>query len=76
MDARCRHHHTHQVGPDRCFYGSVAEEPFTHENPAAHGNVSWTEECDRCGARRAVNSNQHFVEVSPWTSHHRGEEMK
>lgn len=75
MDARCRHHHTHQVGPDRCFYGSVAEEPFTHENPAAHGNVSWTEECDRCGARHSINSNQGSLEFSPW-SHPTTEEEK
>jgi len=63
---KCTHRKTHQVGPDRCFNGSVAEEPYTHENQAAHGNVSWTEECNACGARRAINGNQHFIEYSRW----------
>jgi len=63
---KCTHRHTRQVGPDRCFQGSVAEEPLTHENPAAHGNITWTEQCDRCGSRRAINSNQRFVEYGPW----------
>jgi len=66
MIRRCRHAKHYQVGPDRCFNGSVAHEPLTHENPAAHGNISWTEQCDRCGARRTVNGNQGFTEYSPW----------
>lgn len=63
----CTHESTHDVADSvRCYSGSVAVEPLTHENRAAHGNTSSVEECDHCGAHRMVNSNQRHVEVSPW----------
>lgn len=66
MSANCKYEHTHQYGADRAFFSSVARHPYTEENRAAHGCISWTEECDECGARRAVNENQNHIEVSPW----------
>lgn len=63
----CHHNKTHQVaGSRRCFDGPVAVPPYTDENPAAHGNVCVTEECERCGAQRDVNINQRHVEYSTW----------
>jgi len=63
----CKHTKRHQVGPERCFNGSVAVRPYTEQNPAAHGHVTFVMECDRCGARRKVNENQGFIEVGPWS---------
>jgi hypothetical protein len=62
------HKHTPRYveGSERCFTGSVAHEPYTHEEPAAHGNITVDEECVSCGALRKVNVNQLFVECSPW----------
>lgn len=61
------HRHTPiQIGREYCFGGSVAQHPYTDENRAAHGNVTWTEACSICGAERAVNGNQGFREYSPW----------
>lgn len=66
MSATCKHERTHQYGEDRAFVFSVAVHPYTEENIAAHGGISWTEECAECGARRAVNRNQRHIETSPW----------
>lgn len=66
MNATCKHEHTHQYGDDRTFVFPVAVHPYTDENRAAHGGISWTEECNACGARRAVNQNQAHIEVGPW----------
>ncbi len=46
----------------RCFAGPVSRD----ENRAAHGNVTNTDECVRCGARREQNINGHHVETGPW----------
>jgi len=62
----CDHAVTEQIGPDRCFSGSVAVHPYTEEIRAAHGCVALTEQCVACGARREVNVNQRHVEVGPW----------
>ncbi len=64
--ATCTHEHTHQIGDDHCYTGSVAVEPYTDENRAAHGGITYDIECNACGARRSVNRNQSHVEVSPW----------
>ena len=48
------------------FTGPVARYPYTDENPAAHGNITVIEECEQCGAQRAVNINQNFYEYSTW----------
>lgn len=66
MSGTCKHERTHQHGDDRAFVFPVAVSPYTEENRAAHGGISWTEECDKCGSRRAVNQNQHHIEVGPW----------
>jgi hypothetical protein len=47
-----------------CFSGPVAEPG--HENPAAHGNVTYEEECVRCGARRLRNVNGWHSEYGLW----------
>ena len=39
------------------YTGSVAVHPYTEENRAAHGGVTYHEVC-RCGAERAVNAGQ------------------
>ena len=61
---KCTHASYRQVGPDCPFSGSVAVEPY--ECRGAHGCITYTEECSRCGARRSVNQNQRYVEVAPW----------
>ena len=53
-------------GSERCYGGSVAVHPYTHENRAAHGWMTVTEECAACGWRREVNFNQHHVEFGTW----------
>ena len=47
------------------YTGSVAVYPYTEENRAAHGGVTYHEVC-RCGAERAVNANGLHREYSPW----------
>lgn len=59
----CKHRET-VAGNDRPFAGSVAAPG--HENPAAHGNISYEETCSRCGATRRLNLNQRHVEYGPW----------
>jgi hypothetical protein len=66
MTMICKHARTTQVGPDRCYTGSVARAPYTDDNRAAHGCVTITVECRDCGARRDENRNQGYVEVGPW----------
>jgi hypothetical protein len=61
----CKHSRT-TCGANRCYTGGVAVHPYTDENSAAHGGVTYAEECDQCGARRSVNANGCHVEVSPW----------
>lgn len=65
MKIKCKHENT-KAGPDYCYSGSVAVEPYTHENRAAHGGVSYEETCLDCGAVRSVNTNRWHKEVSPW----------
>ena len=59
----CKHSHL-KTGPDRCFSGPVR---VTDQNPAAHGNVTYTETCTDCGAERSVNVNQCHVEEGEWS---------
>lgn len=63
--AKCEHERT-RAGDAYGYTCSVAHEPYTHENRAAHGNITYTETCLDCGAERAVNCNQVHVEFSPW----------
>ena len=58
-------HASKSASEDRCFFHPVFFEPFTSENKAAHGGVTYTETCD-CGAVRYVNQNGGFVEYGPW----------
>ena len=51
----------------RAYQGGVAQEPETHENRRAHGNIAYTEHCS-CGAIREVVANAGAREVSPWIS--------
>lgn len=62
----CNHPTTKQDGPDYGFSCSVAVHPYTDENRAAHGNICYSEKCCDCGAVRAVNTNGHHQEFSPW----------
>ena len=63
--AACPGHVAVTESEPRSFSHSVARPPFTHENPAAHGNIWFVETC-RCGAIRDVLQNQRHTEVSPW----------
>lgn len=58
------HHHApiKSASQLRAFVGCV--RPASCE-PCAHGNVTRIDVC-RCGARRAMNINQAFVESSGW----------
>lgn len=64
MAGKCKHTRT-KDGEARGFVASVAQHA-DHENPAAHGHVTYTETCLDCGAERSVNSNQGFYELGPW----------
>jgi len=61
----CTHDHTTD-GEHRGFVVPVAVHPYTDENRAAHGGITYVETCDRCGARRKVNRNWWHVEVGTW----------
>ena len=62
---KCKHSKTTVIETSG-FTGSVARYPYTDENPAAHGNITVIEECEQCGAQRAVNINQSFHEYGTW----------
>jgi hypothetical protein len=62
----CNHARMNQVGRERCYMGSVAVEPYTASNPAAHGNIEVTEECARCGAQRRTLINGRHEEHGPF----------
>lgn len=66
MSTKCSHTHTHQIGDNWGFTGSVAVYPYTDEDRRAHGAITIMVECDSCGARRKENHNQGFVEVGTW----------
>lgn len=61
----CKHEHTREVSMHG-YSGSVAVYPYTFENRAAHGAVTFTYRCEDCGAERRENSNGRHSEVSPW----------
>lgn len=56
-------HETIKTIRTRCFGGSI---PGAEENRAAHGNITDTDECVTCGARREENVNGRHVETGPW----------
>ncbi len=62
---RCKHERT-ETGPEFGFAGSIAVEPYTHENEIAHGGIRYAEKCLDCGAVRNVLSNAQQYEYSPW----------
>lgn len=45
--------------------GSVAQRPYTDENPQAHGGARYIHVC-HCGARREALVNGGHSERSPW----------
>lgn len=63
--SKCTHIHT-TAGRHYGFCGSVAVYPYTDENRAASGCITYTETCRDCGAKRSVNANQRHYEYSPW----------
>jgi hypothetical protein len=65
--SKCSHANT-TTGQMYGYTGSVAKHPYTHENRAAHGAVTYTETCQLCGAQRRVNSNGRHQEYSPWAA--------
>lgn len=71
--AQCGHpkcsndaHQPKQIGEVHGFSASVAVSPYTEENRAAHGSITYTEECSICGSRRQVNQNGRHFEYGPW----------
>lgn len=62
---KCKHTSTTR-GRDRCFNLPVAVPPYTDENPAAHGNITYTETCAICRAQREVAANNGVREFGPW----------
>lgn len=63
--SNCKHTKT-TSGRDYGFTGPVAVEPYTYENRAAHGGITYTVTCSDCGAEKQVNSNGNHIEESPW----------
>lgn len=63
--SKCSHARTRE-GQSHAFAGGVARPPYTDENRAAHGCVTYTEVCLQCGARRSVNQNQLHHEFGVW----------
>ena len=66
----CTHETTLEIH-ERCFTGPVGFDsgPLATaggQNRAAHGGVTSTTECRRCGARRLENHNGHHVELGQW----------
>lgn len=51
-----------RIGRERCYRYPVV---IHDQNPAAHGDICYTEERDD-GARREVNANGHHQEIGPW----------
>ncbi|MCI0433319.1 MAG: hypothetical protein L0271_06690 [Gemmatimonadetes bacterium] len=62
---KCTHEHT-IAGTAGCYTHSVAAPPYTNENRAAAGGITYTETCLDCGAERPVNENGVHVEVGTW----------
>lgn len=62
----CTHPRTSDSLP-RGFGGSVAHPPYTEENPAAHGCITYVECCDLCDAKRSVNANGMHREIGTWS---------
>jgi hypothetical protein len=62
---RCLDHEVMTEGRDYSYMGSVAVEPYTQENQAAHGNICRVQTC-RCGAERLILINGRHTETSPW----------
>ena len=58
-------HRAVRTTEDRCYSGSVSRHPWTEENRAAHGGITYREIC-ACGASRAVNQNGRHIEVGTW----------
>jgi hypothetical protein len=56
-------HETFKTIRTRCFGGPI---PGSDEKRAAHGNITETDECVHCGARREENVNGRHVETGPW----------
>lgn len=63
---RCDHQNAVEDRDVYCYTGSVAVEPYTHENRAAHGNITVTDRC-QCGAARARLVNGIHQEFGPWS---------
>ena len=61
----CNHEHVEETDM-RGYTGGVAVHPYTFENRAAHGAVTYTERCKDCAAHRKVNSNARHEEHGPW----------
>ena len=53
---------------NKCFRHPVAKPPYTEENRAAHGGVTYMQICALCGAQRPTNENGRHVEVGPWSA--------
>ena len=63
---RPNHKHTADSSTDPiCYSGPVAVQPYTEENPAAHGCIEETDTCT-CGATRRVLTNGRHAEYAPW----------
>lgn len=57
----CKHVWREDETSLRCFVGCVSPHNC---DPRAHGAVTYTEYCTRCGATRPVNKNRGFKEVA------------
>ena len=64
---KCQHTHT-LSGRVQGYSGSVSVYPYTDENRAAHGCVTYVETCLDCRQTRAVNANGGHREYSPWSA--------
>lgn len=63
MTNACKHHYSQTYGPYP-YQGCVAIPGKCDER--SHGWAMCVERCRECGAQRAHNENQGWVEVGPW----------
>lgn len=66
IEHKCNHKCELHIGSIFTFSAPVYVLPYTRENRAAHGGITYTEQCAECAAIRDVNANGRHVEVSSW----------
>jgi hypothetical protein len=63
---KCTHTLTTYTG-NKCYRHPVAKPPYTEENPAAHGGVTYVQICALCGAQRRATATGGQGYVGRWS---------